>query len=231
MTRILSIETSGISCSVALHRDGHAEIWRETTEPNKHGEVLAVYIDEILRESECPVSGLDAIAVSKGPGSYTGLRIGVSLAKAMCYAAGIPLIAVDTLKCLAWSMKQSGEPFPENAVLLPMIDARRMEVYMAAYHMNLELKNSARPVVLEQDFVKDLDPNVKYYAGGSGAWKISEAGLAEVITVVPGISLSAAGMGTLAYEQWSESRFEDIAYFEPVYLKEFARILPGNTGS
>lgn len=224
MAIILSIESSGTICSVALHQNGELLALVESDEPNIHGQKLALFIREITDLQNISISSLDAIAVSEGPGSYTGLRIGVSIAKGLCYASQIPLIAVDTLQSLAYAMFQKSEgKFPENAVLMPMIDARRMEVYLAGYDLNFEKNISTKPVILEEPFYKSL--NQPTFVCGNGASKIESSVFNSLLTFIPEITFSAKHLGNIAFEKFQKKQFEDVAYFEPVYLKEFALIL------
>ncbi len=224
MAIILSIESSGPICSVALHRNGELLALTESDESNIHGQKLAVFINEIINLQQIQVNKLDAIAVSEGPGSYTGLRIGVSIAKGLCYASGIPLIAVDTLQSLAYAMLQQKEiAFPENSVLMPMIDARRMEVYMAGFDLRLNKTVSTLPAILEESFYKTL--NKATFVCGNGSLKIEPSFFNNSLTYVPDITFSAKHLGQLAFKKFEDKMFEDIAYFEPVYLKEFAVVL------
>ncbi len=224
MAIILSIESSGTICSVALHQNGELLALVESDEPNIHGQKLAVFIKEITDLQKISINSLDAIAVSEGPGSYTGLRIGVSIAKGLCYASKIPLIAVDTLQSLAYAMLQQTEiSFPENAVLMPMIDARRMEVYLAGYDLKLERTATTKPVILDETFFHAL--NQPTSVCGNGASKIESSFFNKYLTFVPGINFSAKHLGHLAFLKFESQHFEDIAYFEPVYLKEFAVVI------
>jgi len=224
---ILSIESSGIICSVALHKNEELLDCIESTEPNVHGEKLAVFIDEILKKNSLTPAQLSAIAVSEGPGSYTGLRIGVSVAKGMCYALSIPLISIDTLKSLAYAMHKTQVEYDVDTVFLPMIDARRMEVYLAGFDANLNKTRKTEPVILEEQFYTSLDKTKSYYIAGSGASKVSFDIEGLKMITKEDVGLSAKHIGALAYAKFRESAFEDVAYFEPVYLKEFAVILPG----
>ena len=224
MAIILSIESSGTICSVALHQNGELLALTESDEPNIHGQMLAVFVKEITSLQQISISELDAIAVSEGPGSYTGLRIGVSLAKGICYASAIPLIAVDTLQSLAYAMLQQNKiTFPENSVLMPMIDARRMEVYLAGYDLDLDKIIPAKPVILEESFFKTL--NRPTFICGNGSSKIEPSFFNDTARQVPDINFSAKHLGQLAFKKFENKQFEDIACFEPVYLKEFAAIL------
>lgn len=224
MATILSIESSGTICSVALHQNGELLALIESDEPNIHGQKLAVFIQEITDLQQIPINNLDAIAVSEGPGSYTGLRIGVSIAKGLCYASQIPLIAVDTLQSLAFAMFQQKEiSFPENSTLMPMIDARRMEVYLAGYDLNLNKTIPTKPVILEDSFYKTL--KLPTFVCGNGASKIEPSVFNGLLTLVNDITFSAKHLGQLAFQKFENKQFEDVAYFEPVYLKEFAVVL------
>lgn len=224
MATILSIESSGTICSVALHQNGELLALIESDEPNIHGQKLAVFIQEITDLQQIPINNLDAIAVSEGPGSYTGLRIGVSIAKGLCYASQIPLIAVDTLQSLAFAMLQQKEiSFPENSTLMPMIDARRMEVYLAGYDLNLNKTIPTKPVILEDSFYKTF--KLPTFVCGNGASKIEPSVFNGLLTLVNDITFSAKHLGQLAFQKFENKQFEDVAYFEPVYLKEFAVVL------
>ncbi len=224
MAIILSIESSGTICSVALHQNGELLALVENDEPNIHGQKLALFIKEITDLQNISISSLDALAVSEGPGSYTGLRIGVSIAKGICYASKIPLIAVDTLQSLAYAMFQKSEgKFPENAVLMPMIDARRMEVYLAGYNLNFEKIILTKPVILEEPFYNSL--NQPTFVCGNGASKIESSVFNSTLTFIPEITFSANHIGNIAFEKFKNKQFEDVAYLEPVYLKEFAELI------
>lgn len=224
---ILSIESSGIICSVALHKNEELLDCIESTETNVHGEKLAVFIDEILKKNALTPSDLSAIAVSEGPGSYTGLRIGVSVAKGMCYALSIPLISIDTLKSLAHAMLMAQDKLDVDTVFLPMIDARRMEVYLAGFDTNLNKIITTKPVILEEEFYSGLEKTQTYYIAGSGASKVNYEVEGLKMIKKEEIGLTAKYIGALALAKFRENDFEDVAYFEPVYLKEFAMILPG----
>jgi len=226
MAIILSIETSGDICSVALHNDGNLLDAKETNEPNSHGSKLGMFIQDILMAQNLAISNLKAIAVSEGPGSYTGLRIGVSLAKGICYASGIPLIAVNTLTSLSFAIKQNTPNLPPDTMIMPMIDARRMEVYRAGYDRELNTILPTAPIILDELFYDSLNLNTTYYVGGSGAQKANkESFKGKIIVLTEEVALSSRWIGALAWTKFREGQFEDIAYFEPVYLKEFAQIL------
>lgn len=226
MALILSIETGTDICSVALANDGELMALRESDEGRDHAKKVAVFVDELLRETGVQPSDLDAIAVGKGPGSYTGLRIGVSFAKGMCYALNIPLIAVGSLDALA---RVAREDFDAgildvedeewaDARLCPMVDARRMEVYAQIFTTAGEPLSDVVAEVVTEDSFRDVRSSGRLVIFGNGAAKCTEA-LRDAIYV--GVSPSARGIVALAEERFRASQFEDLAYFEPFYLKEF----------
>lgn len=221
MPLILHIETATDTCSVALSDSGKPISSKETVKTRSHASVLTVFIDEILKENKITVADLDAVAVSKGPGSYTGLRIGVATAKGLCYGAGKPLISVNTLQsmCAAFLLnKKPGDDF----LYCPLIDARRMEVYVALFDSDLRFVESTAAVVLDEAFLTNHLNKNKIYFFGDGAEKLKPL-LAENKNVFfnSDFSPSATGMITLAEKKFSSNEFEDLAYFEPFYLKDF----------
>ena len=216
MAWILCIETATKSCSVALAKYGHlVAVKEEVSEKYSHSEKLTVFIEQLLQQEGLKVSDLDAIAVSSGPGSYTGLRIGVSTAKGLCYASDMPLIAVSTLGAMAQAMK---DKYPE-AQLCPMLDARRMEVYCALYS-----KSQASPVVaktIDQDsFAEELAQGPLLFFG-DGADKCQDVLTHTNAHFELGVYTSAVNMIPLAQDKFQNQDFEDVAYFEPFYLKDF----------
>lgn len=226
MALILSIETGTDICSVALANDGELMALRESDEGRDHAKKVALFVDELLRETGVQPSDLDAIAVGKGPGSYTGLRIGVSFAKGMCYALNIPLIAIGSLDALtevaredydAGILDVEDEEW-SKAYLCPMVDARRMEVYTQVFdNKGVALTNVSAEVVTEDSFA-DWRSKDKLVIFGNGSAKCVET-LSDAIHVA--VSPSARGIVRLAEESFNAGKFEDIAYFEPFYLKEF----------
>jgi tRNA threonylcarbamoyladenosine biosynthesis protein TsaB len=226
MALILSIETGTDICSVALANDGELMALRESDEGRDHAKKVALFVDELLRETGVQPSDLDAIAVGKGPGSYTGLRIGVSFAKGMCYALNIPLISVGSLDALS---EVAREDFDAGildiedeewaaARLCPMVDARRMEVYAQIFDNECKsLSEVVAEVVTEQSFKKWREAG-KLVIFGNGAKKCAEV-LPDAICV--DVSPSARGIVRLAEQAFNDGKFEDLAYFEPFYLKEF----------
>lgn len=218
MALILNIESSNSICSVCLAEDGKVTFQKETTEANRHSELLASFTDDILKEAKITTADLDAIAVSKGPGSYTGLRIGVSLAKGLAYAGQIPLIAVDTLKSIAWKAKAAiNEP---ESIIRPMIDARRMEVYSSSFHSNLAQINEPEAIIVDEtSFSKEFSSPV--YFCGNGAEKCKEV-LTNSNAFFIEADTSSLHLAELSYQQFLEKDFVDTAYFEPFYLKQFS---------
>jgi len=230
MANILHIETATQVCSVALTFNGTVSQIRESREKNSHSAIITVFIEDILKSAGMHFSGLDAIAVSKGPGSYTGLRIGVSTAKGICYALEKPLIAISTLQSMAAGAKKGLESHgtPALPVLLcPMIDARRMEVYNALYDRNLHLIREIRAdIITGNSFAEELsDHQVWFFGDGAGKCKpILEHHFNA--RFIDDFNLSAAFMESLAEEKFNRSEFEDVVYFEPYYLKDFIPGIP-----
>lgn len=227
-TLILQIETATQVCSVALSANGDTVAFRDLDQPNAHASQLTLLIAEVLHEVGVSFSDLSAVAVSKGPGSYTGLRIGVSTAKGLCYATGLPLIAVGTLKMMAEGFKAIYAHLTGQDILLsPMVDARRMEVYLAIYNHQEHLLRSDAAVVIDAHSFDDLAKDQKIMLFGNGADKFEDlfAGH-EQITVVPGFQNSARYLSRVAFETFIKGVFEDVAYFEPYYLKDFVTTTP-----
>lgn len=217
MALILNIETSGKTCSVCLAHNGQIVGVNEVhPEGYVHAEQLNVLIQELLDENNVGMSELVAIAVSAGPGSYTGLRIGVSSAKGFCYALNIPLIALNSLEIMMQVYLQWFKL--ENALYIPMIDARRMEVYMATFKEGKEIE-APRAKVIDASFM--IDEASKVILFGDGADKLAELKLGDHISIRSDFHTSASGMVELSYEKFQEKKFEDVAYFDPLYLKEF----------
>ncbi|MBO5972462.1 MAG: tRNA (adenosine(37)-N6)-threonylcarbamoyltransferase complex dimerization subunit type 1 TsaB [Alistipes sp.] len=226
MALILSIETGTDICSVALANDGELMALRESDEGRDHAKKVALFVDELLRETGVQPSDIDAIAVGKGPGSYTGLRIGVSFAKGMCYALDIPLIAIGSLDALAEVAREDfdagildiEEEDWAQAKLCPMVDARRMEVYAQVFDTEgVSHSDVVAEVVTEKSF-NEWRSKGKFVIFGNGAKKCAEVLPDAIIEdVVP----SARGIVRLAEEAFNAGKFEDLAYFEPFYLKDF----------
>ena len=226
MALILSIETGTEICSVALAKDGEMISLRESGgEGRAHANNLGVYIDEVLRENDMDADELDAVAVGGGPGSYTGLRIGVSTAKGMCYALGMPLIAVDSLKALANIAMEEYEAgivdieHPQTAVLAPMIDARRMEVYTRLFDTALNpLGETSAHILTPESFADIFAAGHELLGFGNGARE--SAGLLPPARFAR-VTSSARGLVTLAEAAFNAGDFVDTAYYEPYYLKDF----------
>ena len=217
MALLLCLETATKSCSVALARDGALLHFKdEISEKYSHSEQLTLLIESLLQEQRIELSDLDAIAVSKGPGSYTGLRIGVTTAKGLCYALDKPLIGVSTLKAMASGMEKK---IP-NKLYCPMIDARRMEVYMAFFQAGKQLTDIKAHIVEKNSFSKMLAKKEVLFFG-DGAEKCQ--GLISHVnaTFITNIYPSAKDMVALAENAFMQKQFENIAYFEPYYLKDF----------
>ena len=227
---ILCIETSTAVCSVALVENGNVIALRESIDGQNHAEKITIFIDEIMKETNVVYKDLDAIAVSMGPGSYTGLRIGVSTAKGFCYALEKPLIAVDTLAAMAYgfiSSQLSAISYKPTAILCPMIDARRMEVYTAFFNEKLERTSETEALVIDENSFMELKQNNHLYLFGDGADKLATLFENDKnITVVEKFHCSAAYMSTLAEEAFKNKDFVDVAYFEPFYLKNFVPGIP-----
>lgn len=224
MSLILCIETGTDVCSVGIARDGELLSLRESDMGRDHARLVAVYVDELLKETDLRPEELDAVAVGMGPGSYTGLRIGVSFAKGLCYGLNIPLIAVGSLDAMtqvAIEDYEAGIISVENwdeALLCPMVDARRMEVYTQIFDNACQpLSEVSAEVISEQSF-EQWRKDRRLVIFGNGAAKCLEV-LKDVtyINVTP----SARGLARLAHQRFEEGKFEDIAYFEPFYLKDF----------
>lgn len=226
MALILSIETGTDICSVALANDGELMALRESDEGRDHAKKVALFVDELLRETGVQPSDIDAIAVGKGPGSYTGLRIGVSFAKGMCYALDIPLIAIGSLDALAEVAREDFEAgildIEEEdwaqAKLCPMVDARRMEVYAQVFDVEGKAQSDVVAEVVTEESFNEWRSKGKFVIFGNGAQKCAEVLPDAIIeSVVP----SARGIVRLAEEAFNAGKFEDLAYFEPFYLKDF----------
>ncbi len=231
MALILNIETSTAVCSVSLGKDGELLAYKENKEGMKHATHLTVFIDAILKENQLTPNDLDAVAVSMGPGSYTGLRIGVSTAKGLCYGSSLPLIAVSTLQAMTAPLlkneallSQLGNP--EACIFCPMIDARRMEVYTAFYsHKNEEMREISAEIIDENSFAEDLKKNEIVFFG-DGSSKCQSSLQSSNAIFVSDITPTAVGMVQLAEVKYQAGTFEDVAYFEPFYLKDFVATTP-----
>lgn len=212
---ILNIETSTKNCSVSLANSGKVVSVKEFAEEGfSHAEKLHVFIEEVLKETQTSFQELKAVAVSKGPGSYTGLRIGVSAAKGICYALNIPLISVDTLEILARQVKI------EKGIIIPMLDARRMEVYSAAFDKEYNKIMEVQAEVLTQDSYAEFEENIYFIGDCQEKCKtiLKKPNFHFVSNI---IFPSANEMSILSHKKFINQEFEDVAYFEPFYLKDF----------
>lgn len=217
---ILHIETSTNVCSVALSENGTSLFTKSNADGMNHAALLSVFIAEALEVLKKADKKLDAVAVSSGPGSYTGLRIGVSTAKGLCYGYGIPLISVSTLEVLtaeALSVVRS----EEKALFCPMIDARRMEVYAAFYNAKGEIKREISADIITSDSYSEILANQQVYFFGNGADKCKTTLTHSNARFIDNLVPLAENMIPFAEKAFAEKRFEDVAYFEPFYLKEF----------
>lgn len=223
MALILNIDSSTTICSVALAKDGDILDIRENSEGLNHSQLLAVYVDEILKDNNYSVSDLDAIAISQGPGSYTGLRIGTSLAKGLCFGANLPLIAVPTLKALALGVALDTQ---KDALYCPMLDARRMEVYTSFYNKKNETIVDTKAEIIDENSFSELLENNTIYFFGNGCNKVSNVIKSENAKFIFEIETSAKYLVKLSESMFHNNNFADIAYYEPFYLKDFIATTP-----
>lgn len=219
MAVILCLETSTTNCSVAIAVDGQIiALQEDNNHQYSHAEKLHSFIDQVLAESGTLKSSLQAIAVSKGPGSYTGLRIGVSSAKGLCFAIDVPLIAIPTLEALA------NQANIENGLIIPMLDARRLEVYSAVFSSEKEQVRETKAEVLDENSYDDYLKLNNVCFIGDGVEKFKALCKHKNAIFMDGKLPSAKQMGALAEIKYCKNDFEDVAYFEPYYLKDF---IPG----
>jgi len=221
MANILCIETSGTVCSVALFDDSANCLGYEKEEASfQHAAVATVLIDKLLTQCNIDIKQLDAVALSAGPGSYTGLRIGTSVAKGLCYALDVPLIAINTLALLASGFIKNNV-IAKNDLICPAIDARRMEIYTAIYDTELHCELLPTPLIITPDVFAEALKEADIHLVGSGAKKTFEEINHPKLKLNEGDYLSAKNMGKLAVDKWLRKDFADTAYFEPDYLKAF----------
>jgi tRNA threonylcarbamoyladenosine biosynthesis protein TsaB len=212
---ILNIETATKNCSVALAKDGKTIFCSEISEQGySHAEKLHVFIEEILLNAGINSKDLNAIAISSGPGSYTGLRIGVSAAKGLCYALDIPLISVDTLTSLASQAKVT------DGIVIPMIDARRMEVYSAIFNANNEIIRKVEAEILSESSFDNFAETI-YFVGDSNEKAKAVLNKPNFVFLDEIVYPSAKDMSVISYKKFTQNSFEDLAYYEPYYLKDF----------
>lgn len=228
MPVILNIETSSKFCSVALSIDGYAEFHIEDDKEMNHAVALAPMVDRCLSELKKKEVKLDAVAVSIGPGSYTGLRIGLSLAKGVCFGLDIPLITVPTLKILATKAMFRHFDLDSTELLVPLIDARRMEVYTAAYDFALNEVLPPQPMIIDENSFKDLASERKLVFIGNAVPKCREVIKAENVYWSGNAEPLALDMVALAEMAWRKNEFADVAYAVPEYLKEYQAVVGKN---
>lgn len=232
---ILAIETATQICSVALFKNQNLLGLLESNEQNAHSRILHSLIDQLFKENNADISNLKAVAVSKGPGSYTGLRIGVSAAKGLCYARNIPLIAINTLQSMAFGMKMQYEtstlqkykshelnnPGEKQLLFIPMIDARRMEVYSAVYDADMQEVRPASAEIITEGSYSDITQDHTILIAGDGAEKCISVLGNEHFTLLEQFHASSLYMMEPVNNAWESRDFADTAYFEPFYLKDF----------
>jgi tRNA threonylcarbamoyladenosine biosynthesis protein TsaB len=212
---ILNLETATKNCSVSISQNGQTILCKEMAEAGySHAEKLHVFIEDCIKESNISFKDLSAIAVSQGPGSYTGLRIGVSAAKGLCFALDLPLIAVDTLQVLASKLSIS------DGVIIPMIDARRMEVYSAIFNAKYEKVREVQAEILIENSFEQISESI-HFVGDCAEKAKTVLTKSNFIFHEEIIYPSANEMSELSYKKFQENNFEDVAYFEPYYLKDF----------
>ena len=215
MSLILNIETATKNCSVSLSKDGQTLSCKEMAEQNfSHAEKLHVFIEDVLVENNFSYADLNAVAVSQGPGSYTGLRIGVSSVKGLCYALNIPMIAVDTLEILAKNISV------KDGIIIPMIDARRMEVYSALFNVDYTKRRKAEAEIIDFNSYSDINETIHLVGDGIAKFKdilTDDKFIFHEDKMYP----SASEMSLLSFKKYKKSDFVDVAYFEPYYLKDF----------
>jgi tRNA threonylcarbamoyladenosine biosynthesis protein TsaB len=223
MALILCLETATLVCSVALCRDGEVIALRESMEHNSHSALITLFVEEVMKVGGYHLHDLDAIAVSKGPGSYTGLRIGVSTAKGFCFSIDKHLLAIETLEGAAGYQSLTNRVCKENenVLLVPMIDARRMEVYTALFNSKGNRLTDTSAEIITVDYFNNF-PGCQILLFGDGAAKFTELFKDNpLITILVDQIFSATYLAPIAEERFKNKQFENLAYFEPFYFKEF----------
>lgn len=216
---ILLLETATTTCSVALAQNGSIIALKEVNERNIHASHITLFIEEVMFAANKKYSDLHAIAISKGPGSYTGLRIGVSTAKGLCYALDIPLIGIDTIEAMASGFTEFFN-IPDSSLLIPMLDARRMEVYTGIYRNDLSIVESVSAKIIDKDsFNVYINQSLFLFGDGADKFRALFADQPEINFI--DFSTSASHLNALALKKFRDSDFENLAYFEPFYLKDF----------
>ena len=226
MAVILNIETSTRVCSTALAVDGKVKALKESRIKNSHAEQITLFSEDVVKRAGFEFKDLDAVAVSKGPGSYTGLRIGVSTAKGYCFALDIPLISVGTLDAMAWGLVdalKNKKQLIDSYLYCPMIDARRMEVYDAVYNSKLDKVKDVEATILDEDTYSKYLEKFPMIFGGDGAEKAKKLMFDKYPKAyfLDGFEPSSMFLAELAEQKYNAKDFEDTAYFEPFYLKDF----------
>lgn len=229
MANILNIETSTEVCSVALTSEGQVMDHRENYDGQTHATLLSLYVKDMLEYARSREIRLDAIAVSIGPGSYTGLRIGLSEAKGLSFGLNVPLIGVNTLQLLTVSTMFNHYIDDDKALYVPMIDARRMEVYTAVYNSALEEVMEPQALILDEHSFSDfLEQGYNLVVMGNGSDKAHQLLIHDRLRFISGVKPVAVDMMALAERAWREQQFIDVAYSTPLYLKEFQATKPKN---
>lgn len=237
MAKILLIETATEVCSAAIAVNGEIVAIAEEQHTLRHAELLTLQIDACVKESGIPLIGIDAVAVSRGPGSYTSLRVGASIAKGICYSLGKPLIAVDTLLSLAWAAREIMLPtgiHASSALYIPMLDARRQEVWTAIYDDTLRQVTEAQPIIITNNLFNNyIEPashkaqTVSFVFSGNGSLKLMNETFSERAVFSAVKFCSTRHLARLSEQYFQNTDFEDIAYFEPVYMKPPNITTPG----
>jgi tRNA threonylcarbamoyladenosine biosynthesis protein TsaB len=226
---VICIETATNLCSVALCNSAGVISLRESNDLRSHASALTVFIDEIMKENGLRAKDLEAVAVGKGPGSYTGLRIGVSVAKGIAFAASIPLVAVDTTLSMFWGMSGKADKITgdeANTLFCPMIDARRMEVYNAIYDSHGRILKEISAEIINEDSFSDINESKGIIFFGDGSDKCREIIKRKNVFFADDFRISASHMQKPVYQAIDDKHFEDVAYFEPFYLKDFITSIP-----
>jgi len=230
MTHILCIETGTTVCSVALGNEKGVLGYKELADSKSHASELSVFIQDLLKELSFNIKDIDAIAVSKGPGSYTGLRIGVSLAKGVCFALNKPLIAIGSLDSMVYGVDDlvTQQKLDSSHIFCPMIDARRMEVYSALFDNEKNRITDVSAIIVEAETFNEQLQSKKIVFFGNGASKCKSVISNQNAIFIDNFEPSARFMLPLALKAYNDEKFEDIAYFEPFYLKDFVAIKAKN---
>ena len=223
---ILHIETATEICSVALSRGKQLIALKEESKGLSHAEKLIPFIEELVKSNQLQLSDINAVAVSIGPGSYTGLRIGASTAKGLCYALDIPVITISTLKSIAIGAQQDRFDIEKPYLIAPMIDARRMEVYTTLYSSDMELMNEIHAEIIDEESFREIIENHLVIFCGNGMQKCKELLSKYPNAMFSESPLSAQNMIETAYHKFENEDFDDLPYFEPFYLKDY---LPGKS--